>query len=298
VVKALVFDVFGTCVDWRGSVIRSLRATGFSADWEALSDEWRREGYIAPIRRILAGEEPYVSSDVLFRRKLAELLPRYGVTLAESEVDDLARSWRRLDPWPDTVPGLTRLKQKFTIAPLSNGTFATLTEIAKRGGMPWDCIISTELRRTYKPAREAYLLAAELLDVEPHEVMLVAAHNNDLQGARQAGLRTALVLVEPEHRAQQEQRRQQHEADQHHHHQRQKEAAAELEAIADGDRQRYIDHLLRRSGRFADNRRRRRLLAVLLGRRGWRAGGLRWNVDGRRPPQLVRVRCAQQAALL
>ncbi len=194
-VRALVFDVFGTCVDWRGSVIRELKATGLTADWESLADEWRRDGYIAPIRRILNGEEHYVSSDVLFRRKLEELLPRYDVRgLSEADVRKLALSWRRLDPWPDTVPGLHRLRQKFTIAPLSNGTFATLTQMAKQGGMPWDCIISTELRGTYKPAKEAYLLAPQLLDLQPEEVMLVAAHNNDLQGAQQAGLRTALVV--------------------------------------------------------------------------------------------------------
>ena len=193
--KALVFDVFGTCVDWRGSVISELQRTGLNADWDDLADEWRRDGYIGPIRRILNGEEPYVSSDVLFRRKLDELLPRYGIpTLTENQRQELAGSWRRLDPWPDTVEGLQRLKQRFTIAPLSNGTFATLTAMAKRAGMPWDCIISTELRATYKPAREAYLLAPELLGVQPDEVMLVAAHNNDLQGAQKTGLRTALVL--------------------------------------------------------------------------------------------------------
>jgi 2-haloacid dehalogenase len=193
-VKALVFDVFGTCVDWRGSVLRDLKATGLTADWDNLADEWRREGYIAPIRRILAGEEPYVNSDVLFHRKLEELLPRYGITtLGEAAIDELALSWRRLDPWPDTVDGLRRLKQLYVIAPLSNGSFATLTSMAKWGGLPWDCIISTELRGTYKPAREAYLLAPQLLGLEADEVMLVAAHNNDLQAAEQHGLHTALV---------------------------------------------------------------------------------------------------------
>jgi 2-haloacid dehalogenase len=163
-------------------------------DWPALTDQWRRDGYIGPIRRILAGEEPYVDSDVLFRRKLDELLVQYGVTgLSEAEVHELALSWRRLDPWPDTVPGLTRLRTRFTVSPLSNGTFATLTAMAKWGGLPWDCIISTDLRRTFKPHRDAYLLAPALLGLEPEEVMLVAAHSNDLRGAQQCGLRTALV---------------------------------------------------------------------------------------------------------
>jgi 2-haloacid dehalogenase len=198
-IRALVFDVFGTCVDWRGSVIHACsvlaHARGLSnIDWPALADEWRREGYIRGIARIRSGELPYVSSDVLFRRKLDELLPKYGVVgLNEQEIRYLARAWRRLDPWPDTVPGLHRLKSRYTIAPLSNGSFATLTSMAKRAGMPWDCIISTELRQTFKPDREAYLLAPMLLDLEPEQVMLVAAHDSDLRGAQAAGLHTALV---------------------------------------------------------------------------------------------------------
>jgi 2-haloacid dehalogenase len=194
-IRALVFDVFGTCVDWRGSVIRAgqaIRPAG--VDWTSLADEWRREGYIRGIARIRAGEMPYVGSDVLFRRKLDELIPKYGVTgLSDAEVDDLAHAWSRLDPWPDTVAGLQRLKSRYIISPLSNGSFATLTAMAKRGDMPWDCIISTELRQTFKPEREAYLLAPSLLELRPEQVMLVAAHDNDLKGAQATGLHTALV---------------------------------------------------------------------------------------------------------
>lgn len=194
-VRALVFDVFGTCVDWRGSIIRALQATGRSGvDWDAMADEWRREGYIRGIARIRSGETPYVSSDVLFGRKLEELLPKYGLTgLGEAEVAHLAHAWRRLDPWPDTVSGLQRLKSRYVISTLSNGSFATLTQMARHGGLPWDCIISTELRNTFKPEREAYLLAPILLDLEPDQVMLVAAHDSDLKGAQRAGLHTALV---------------------------------------------------------------------------------------------------------
>jgi 2-haloacid dehalogenase len=198
-VVALVFDVFGTCVDWRGSIIRELDAVGKArgvahGDWSAMADEWRREGYIRGIARIRAGETPYVSSDDLFRRKLDELLPKYGLSgLDEAEVQHLAHAWRRLDPWPDTVAGLGRLKTRFFITPLSNGSFATLTSMAKRAGMPWDAIISTELRQTFKPAREAYLMSASLLDLQPDQVMLVAAHDGDLKGAQAAGLHTALV---------------------------------------------------------------------------------------------------------
>jgi 2-haloacid dehalogenase len=198
-VRALVFDVFGTCVDWRGSIIRECQAVGArhgltDVDWSALADEWRREGYIRGIARIRSGETPYVSSDVLFARKLDELLPKYGVHgLSESEVVDLAHAWRRLTPWPDSVAGLQRLKSRYIISTLSNGTFATLTQMARFGGMPWDCIISTELRQTFKPEREAYLLAPNLLELQPEQVMLVAAHDSDLKGAQRAGLHTALV---------------------------------------------------------------------------------------------------------
>jgi 2-haloacid dehalogenase len=198
-VRALVFDVFGTCVDWRGSVIRACQQVADAhsltgVDWSALADEWRREGYIRGIARIRAGEMPYVGSDVLFRRKLDELLPNYGITtLAEADIDHLAHAWSRLDPWPDTVSGLTRLKSRYIISTLSNGSFATLTNMAKRASLPWDCIISTELRQTFKPEREAYLLAATLLELQPDQVMLVAAHDNDLKGAQRAGLHTALV---------------------------------------------------------------------------------------------------------
>src|ERR1051326_5995803 len=198
-VVALVFDVFGTCVDWRGSIIRELAAVGRARGvqngvWSAMADEWRREGYIRGIARIRAGETPYVSSDELFRRKLDELLPKYGLKgLDEAEVQHLAHAWRRLDPWPDTVAGLARLKSRFFITPLSNGSFATLTSMAKRAGMAWDAIISTELRQTFKPAREAYLMSASLLDLQPDQVMLVAAHDSDLKGAQAAGLHAALV---------------------------------------------------------------------------------------------------------
>ncbi|MBV9581868.1 MAG: haloacid dehalogenase type II [Chloroflexi bacterium] len=193
--RALVFDVFGTCVDWRGSIIRSgqaLRPEG--VDWSTFADEWRREGYIRGIARIRAGEIPYVSSDVLFRRKLDELMPKYSVTgVSDAEVDDLASAWSRLDPWADTVGGLRRLKSRYIISPLSNGSFATLTAMAKHGGMPWDCIIATELRQTFKPEREAYMLAANLLDLQPDQIMLVAAHDSDLKAAQSNGLHTALI---------------------------------------------------------------------------------------------------------
>ena len=197
-VRALVFDVFGTVVDWRGSIIREGaalgRARGLDIDWPRFADEWRRDGYHGGMARIRSGQAPYMSTDALFRTKLDELLPKYGITgLSEAEVEHVNHVWRRLTPWPDAVAGLTRLRQTFIIAPLSNGTFATLTVMAKNAGLPWDCIISSELRGTFKPDREAYLLAPTLLDLEPDQVMLVAAHGNDLRAAQANGLRAGFV---------------------------------------------------------------------------------------------------------
>lgn len=191
--RALVFDVFGTCTDWRGSIIRAGQAVRPAADWPTIADQWRREGYIEPIRRILAGELPYTSSDVLFRRQLDALNARHGLGLSSAEADALALAWRRLDPWPDVVVGLERLRRRFVLAPLSNGTFATLVHMAKHAGLAWDCVISTELGATFKPHPAAYHLAPRLLDLEPEQVMLVAAHAGDLRGAQAVGLRTALV---------------------------------------------------------------------------------------------------------
>ena len=197
-VKALVFDVFGTVVDWRGSVIREAealgRAKGVNADWGAFADEWRREGYHGGMDRVRRGELPWTNVDTLHRMKLDELLPKYGLEgLNEEEIDRFNRVWHRLEGWPDSVPGLTRLKRKFVISTLSNGTFALLTNMAKHAGLPWDCIISSELARAYKPDPKAYQTAAELLGLEREQVMLVAAHVGDLRGAQRAGLRTAYV---------------------------------------------------------------------------------------------------------
>jgi len=203
-VRALAFDVFGTVVDWRGSVIRAAealgRAKGLSVDWPRFADQWRREGYVDAIGRIRRGEEPWADADTLHRRKLDALLPDYGLDgLSEAEVADLSRVWHRLDPWPDSVAGLTRLKRRFVISPLSNGTLALLTNMAKRAGLPWDCVISAELFHHYKPDREAYLGCADLLGVQPDELMLVAAHPGDLKAARAAGLKTAYVDRPLEH---------------------------------------------------------------------------------------------------
>ena len=203
-IKALVFDVFGTVVDWRGSVIaegeKLGRAMQSPVDWPRFADAWRQEGYVDAIARIRRGEAPWMNADELHRRKLDELLERFGIRgLAEDEIDRFNRVWHRLTPWPDALPGLTRLKARFVISPLSNGNFALLTNMAKHTGLPWDCIISAELTRKYKPEREVYLSAPTLLGLRPGEVMMVAAHLNDLEGAQAAGLGTAFVPRPLEH---------------------------------------------------------------------------------------------------
>lgn len=195
--RALAFDTFGTVVDWRSSIIAELEAFGKShgvqADWPALADGWRK-GYLPAMDRVRSGELGWTKIDDLHRMILDELLHDAGITSAcDADVDHLNRAWHRLDPWPDSVAGLTRLKQRFTITTLSNGNFSLLTNMAKRAGLPWDCVISAELFRHYKPDRQAYLGCAELLDVPPGELMLVAAHPGDLRAAQQAGLMTGYV---------------------------------------------------------------------------------------------------------
>ena len=199
-VKALLFDVFGTVVDWRASIIREVAAAAPRVDAAAFADQWRREGYRDAIAAIRRGEQPWADADTLHRRKLDELMVRHGVDgLAEPEVAELNRAWHRLDPWPDSVPGLTRLKSKYIISPLSNGNFALLVNMAKRAGLPWDCVLSADLLGAYKPDPATYLGAAKLLGLAPGEVMMVAAHGADLKAAAELGLRTAFVARPEEH---------------------------------------------------------------------------------------------------
>jgi 2-haloacid dehalogenase len=194
---ALAFDVFGTVVDWRSSIIRELeefgRRHGLQQDWPSFADNWRA-GYAPAMDRVRRGDLPWTRIDDLHRTILEELLGAAGITsICVEDVDELNRAWHRLDPWPDTVGGLTRLKEKFTITTLSNGNLSLLTNMAKRAGLPWDCVISAELFHHYKPDRQAYLGCADLLGVPPDELMLVAAHPSDLRAARDAGLMTAYV---------------------------------------------------------------------------------------------------------
>jgi 2-haloacid dehalogenase len=200
--RALAFDVFGTVVDWRSSIIRELeqfgQRHGLQQDWPAFADNWRA-GYAPAMDRVRRGELPWTRIDDLHRMILEQLLGAGLASLSGDEVDDLNRAWHRLDPWPDSVAGLTRLKEKFTITTLSNGNMSLLTNMAKRAGLPWDCVISAELFHHYKPDREAYLGCADLLGVAPDELMLVAAHPSDLEAARAAGLETGYVDRPLEH---------------------------------------------------------------------------------------------------
>lgn len=196
-IRALTFDVFGTVVDWRGSLIREGRALGrarkLDVDWATFADAWRA-GYRPAMDRVRRGKLPWMNIDALHRLILEELLEKFAVArLSEADKDRLNSVWHRLKPWPDALQGLRRLKKKYVIGTLSNGNVALLTNMAKNAGLPWDCILSAELFRHYKPDREAYLGAAALLGLRPREVMMVAAHADDLVAARKAGLRTAYV---------------------------------------------------------------------------------------------------------
>jgi 2-haloacid dehalogenase len=196
-VKTLTFDVFGTVVDWRGSIIRQGEQfgaeRGLKVDWAAFTDTWRG-AYRPSMDRVRRGELPWTNLDALHRMVLDELLVKVGISgLSAADIDDLNHVWHRLDPWPDSVAGLTRLRTRFVLATLSNGNVALLTNMAKYGGLPWDCILSAELAKHYKPDPETYLTAAALLGLQPNQVMMVAAHKDDLRAAQRAGLKAAFV---------------------------------------------------------------------------------------------------------
>ena len=197
-VKALVFDVFGTVVDWRSSLINDFttwsKTRGIEADWTALVDGWRAV-YTASMDQVRKNPQGgYVILDVLHRRSLEELVEQLSIKgLNDTDLHYLSMGWHRLHPWPDSVAGLTRLKTRYIISPLSNGNVALLTNMAKFTGLPWDLIMSAELFEHYKPDPETYLGAAKLLCLPPEQVMMVAAHNYDLKHAQKLGLKTAFV---------------------------------------------------------------------------------------------------------
>jgi len=202
--KALLFDVFGTCVDWRSSIAgegeaigRRLGITG--VDWEAFADAWRAQ-YQPRMETVRGGARPWVTLDVLHREALDTVLAAFGLEeMPPSERDEFTLAWHRLDPWPDTVAGLTRLKTRSVIAPNSNGHIALQVNLAKRAGLPWDAILGAEIARAYKPQPAVYLRSVEALGLAPAAVMMVAAHNGDLAAAAACGLQTAFVPRPTEH---------------------------------------------------------------------------------------------------
>jgi 2-haloacid dehalogenase len=196
-IQAILFDVFGTVVDWRSSLIRQLQQfgqdKGLQADWVALADDWRAK-YEPAMKAVRTGQRPWTNLERLHRESLDALLIQHGLgSTGEAQRRTLVLSWHSLDPWPDAVAGLARLKRKYIIGTLSNGGVRLLADMARYAGLPWDVILSSDLFRHYKPDREVYLGAAELLDTAPEQVMLAAAHNNDLAAARQYGMKTAFV---------------------------------------------------------------------------------------------------------
>ncbi len=196
-VRALTFDVFGTVVDWRSSIIRECsllgKSKGIEADWSRFADSWRG-GYAPAMNMVRTGELPWMSIDSLHRMVLDRLLGEYGIEgLSESEKDNLNRAWHRLDPWPDSVEGIERIRKGYIAATLSNGNVSLLVDMAKHAGINWDCVLSSELSGHYKPDKEVYLTAAGLLGLKPGNVMMAAAHTDDLLAARALGFKTAFV---------------------------------------------------------------------------------------------------------
>ena len=202
-VEALLFDVFGTVVDWRGSIIDDLARfgadKGLTVDWAAFADDWRAL-YQPAMDEVRSGRRAWTVLDVLHRESLDKLIAKYSIAgLSEADKDHVNRVWHRLKPWPDAVAGLTRLKSRYIIGTLSNGNVGLLARMAKFAGLPWDVVLGAETARAYKPLPQAYLGNAALLNLEPNQVMLVAAHNGDLAAAAAAGLRTAFVSRPAEH---------------------------------------------------------------------------------------------------
>ena len=196
-IRALVFDVFGTLVDWRGSIAREAREVlaphGVSLDWPAFADAWRAQ-YQPAMEEVRSGKIPFSKLDVLHRRNLEVVLTQFAIgDLDEATKVHLNLAWHRLDAWSDVTPGLTRLRERYRLAPCSNGNISLMVDLARRNGFPWDAILGAEVARDYKPKAIVYQSAADAFDCVPGEVLMVAAHSNDLAAAAQAGLRTAFI---------------------------------------------------------------------------------------------------------
>ena len=196
-VKALFFDVFGTLVDWRASIAREAQAVlmplGHSCDWHAFADAWRNE-YQPAMEEIRSGRQPFCKLDVLHRRNLERILPRFGIAgVPQDHLANLNLAWHRLDAWPDSAPGLKRLRAKFRIAPVSNGNISLMADLARRNDFPWDAILGAEIAGDFKPKPRVYLAACAAFDLAPSECMMVAAHSSDLSAAASCGLRTGHI---------------------------------------------------------------------------------------------------------
>lgn len=196
-VGALFFDVFGTLVDWRAGVAREaeriLQPLGYRLDWLAFADAWRDE-YQPAMEEVRAGQIPFCKLDLLHRRNLERILPRFGISgLGEDAARELNLAWHRLDAWPDAPHGLARLKRRFVLAPVSNGNISLMVDLARRNGLPWDAVLGAETAGDYKPKPRVYLSACEAIDLPPGSCMMVAAHTTDLLAAAKVGLRTAHI---------------------------------------------------------------------------------------------------------
>jgi 2-haloacid dehalogenase len=195
--KALFFDVFGTLVDWRTSIAREaelvLKPLGFSLDWIAFADAWRDE-YQPGMEEVRSGRIPFSKLDVLHRRNLERILPRFRISgLSEDVMRELNLAWHRLDAWPDVPPGMARLKRRVMLAPVSNGNISLMVDLARRNNIPWDAILGAETAGDYKPKPRVYLAACEALDLPPGDCMMVASHTSDLLAAAKCGLRTGHI---------------------------------------------------------------------------------------------------------
>lgn len=196
-VKALLFDVFGTVVDWRTSIIAEAKAFGahhgLDRDWEAFADDWRSL-YQPAMEEVRSAQRGFVKLDILHRENLDKLFHKYEIAgISEEDTDHLNRAWHRLLPWVDTVPGMNRLRRRYILGTLSNGNIALMVNMARHSALPWDVILGAEVARAYKPMPEAYLRSSDSLNLTPQECMLVAAHNSDLEAARECGMKTAYV---------------------------------------------------------------------------------------------------------
>ena len=205
-VRALLFDVFGTVVDWRSGVAREAvrfgRRQGIEGiDWEAFADAWRAR-YQPSMEAVRSGQREFVRLDLLHRENLEAVLAEFGIEgVAADALDELNLAWHRLDPWPEARMGMLRLHRRYTLAPLSNGNVALIVDMARRAGLPWDAVLGAEVARDFKPNPAVYLTAADMLGLAPHQCMMVAAHNSDLAAARRLGLATAFVVRPTEHGA-------------------------------------------------------------------------------------------------